>query len=184
MPFFVKIQRKISHLNLRDKMSFIYICCVLVPLVIISMVYYEIISSKLQYQQLADINHEVERAYYGLESIFDSAEVISDVLYYNDDLYELLDSSYTEMGKKMRTSMSIDHIVKSQLIRESVEDITIYTDNPSLYRSECVVKKTDMVSDAQWLQTFEETGKSLATISYTVILTSNMKSALYGVWII
>ncbi len=166
MPFFVKIQRKISHLNFRDKMSLIYICCVLVPLVIISMVYYEIISSKLQYQQLADINHEVERAYYGLESIFDSAEVISDVLYYNDDLYELLDSSYTEMGKKMRTSMSIDHIVKSQLIRESVEDITIYTDNPSLYRSECVVKKTDMVSDAQWLQTFEETGKSLATISY------------------
>ena len=166
MPLFVKLQKKISNLKFRDKMSFIYICCVLIPLLIISMVYYGIISRKLLHQQLADINHEVERAYYGLENIFESAEVISDSLYYNYELYDLLDSSYTEMGKKMRTSMSIDRIVKSLLIRESIEDVTIYTDNPSLYRSESVVKKTDISSDAAWMEAFEKTGSSMATISY------------------
>lgn len=166
MPLFAKLQKKISNLKFRDKMSFIYICCVLIPLLIISMVYYGIISGKLRDQQLADINHEVERAYYGLENIFESAEVISDALYHNYELYDLLDSSYTEMGKRMLTSMSIDRIVKSLLIRESVENIKIYTDNPSLYRSEFVVKKTDISSDATWMQAFEETESSMATISY------------------
>ncbi len=159
--------RKMNNLKFRSKIVLIYILCVILPLTVISIYYYNDDEIKLKKQNQIDINYAVDRTYYMLSGIFSEMSVISDGLYYNTELYHLLDAQPRTNGEKLENSKQIYSIIYAFEYNNSSESsISVYTDNPYIYRSHGLYKIDDNDGTEGWYDKFLGMSKNSAVVSY------------------
>lgn len=159
--------RQMNNLKFRSKIVLIYILCVILPLTVISIYYYKDVEIKLKKQNQTDVNYAVDRTYYMLSNLFSEMSVISDGLYYNTELYHLLDAQPLTNGEKLENSKQIYSIIYAFEYNNSSESsIAIYTDNPHIYRSHGVYKINDNDGTDGWYDKFLSMSKNSAVVSY------------------
>ncbi|WP_224724198.1 sensor histidine kinase [Paenibacillus vietnamensis] len=146
--------RKLSlhHVKLRDKMLLLYFLCVLIPIVLTNVIFYNVTSGNFKNQKMKDIAVTVEKAKNDLRAQIDIALGISSVLNTDYFLNDSLEKVYAS-DKDYVESYNADIVWilnKYSPVYKSIKQITIYTDNPTIIGGGYVIPITDDVKRTDW----------------------------------
>lgn len=147
----------LKNLPFRKKMMVIYIICVIIPFVVLSVFYYSVAVNKIEKQNISDLKYTVAGARNNIQNSIDNVIMISDMIYSNKDISRLISSN--ENDNMLLVANELDERVTSFKVNEFIEDIDIYTQNDVLYRSS-VIKKIGTEKE-EWLEKFEAAGVSI-----------------------
>ncbi|MCI3925120.1 sensor histidine kinase [Paenibacillus sp. TRM 82003] len=144
----------LNHVKLRDKMLIVYFLCVLVPIVLTNVVFYTVTTNNIRNQKIEDIGITLEKAKNDMRSQFDVAHGISAVLNTDYFLNESLERHYDSPGEYVDAYHEniFWTVNKYTPAYNSVKNITIYTDNPTIISGGFVLSLTDEVRQAPWFQ--------------------------------
>lgn len=155
----------LRDMSFSGKMIVIYIICVIVPMIIVSVFYYYITTSKINSINIEEVNNSVVNAKSSVQSIVDRALIVSDLIYCDDDIYDNL-LLYKGDGKSLiRSAEALDKRILSYVIADTLERIEIYSSNDYLYRSTTLKKMSD-VKDEKWLNDFIAADKNTNVLTY------------------
>ena len=143
----------LNNISFQRKMIIIYIICVILPIVVLSIFYYAITIKKVDARNVRDIEGALLNAKNSIQTIIDRATLISDLLYDDDDIYKALSLKEGDGKSLIRFSDTLDKKIRSYVINGSLENIDIYSNNEYLYRG-VVLKKMSDVKDEKWLTDF------------------------------
>lgn len=143
----------LNNISFQRKMIIIYIICVILPIVVLSIFYYAITIKKVDARNVRDIEGALLNAKNSIQTIIDRATLISDLLYDDDDIYKTLSLKEGDGKSLIRFSDTLDKKIRSYVINGSLENIDIYSNNEYLYRG-VVLKKMSDVKDEKWLTDF------------------------------
>lgn len=153
----------LKNLCFRKKMLIIYVICVIIPFSVLSVFYYFIAINKIEKQNISDLNYSVEKTRDSIQNVIDSVIMISDLIYSDDDIAGLLSSD--EKNNMILVAGDLDERVTSFVVNNNVvENISIYTTNDILYRSE-VIKK-DGAEGEEWFEIFNKSDVAFMPITY------------------
>lgn len=152
-------------MSFSGKMIVIYIMCVIIPMIVVSIFYYFITRSKVNALNAEEVENSVLHAKGSVQAIIDRALLVSDLIYSDDDIYDNL-SLYEGDGKsQIRSAGALDSRILSYIIADTLERIEIYSSNEYLYRS-TVLKKMSDVKGEKWLGDFLSADKNANMLAY------------------
>lgn len=146
-------------------MVIIYVICVILPIIVLSIFYYAITISKVDARNVREIENALLNAKNSIQTIIDRATLISDLLYDDDDIYNALSLREGDGKSLIRFSDSLDKKIRSYVINGSLESIDIYSDNEYLYRG-VVLKKMSDVKNEKWLTDFLASDDNARVLTY------------------
>lgn len=153
----------LKNLCFRKKMLIIYVICIIIPFSVLTVFYYSITVNKIEKQNISDLNYAIEKTRDSIQNVIDNVIMISDMIYTDEDIFRLLSSD--ENNNMILVAGELDERVMSFVVNNNVvENISIYTTNDALYRSE-VIKKPGVVK-AEWMDVFKASGVSFMPITY------------------
>ncbi|CAM4324094.1 sensor histidine kinase [Paenibacillus alkaliterrae] len=149
----------LNHVKLRDKMLLIYFLCVLIPIVLTNVIFYNVTTNNVKNQKMKDIAITVEKARNDLRSQIDIALGISAVLNTDYFLNESLERIYKTDGEYVDSyNTDIVWILnKYSPVYKSIKQITIFTDNPTIIGGGYVIPITEKVENAEWYREINQT---------------------------
>lgn len=155
----------LKDMSFSGKMLVIYIICIIIPIITVSIFYKFITTSKINSINAKEINNSVLNAKSSVQSIIDRALLLSDLIYYDDDIYENLYLN-EESGKSLlRSAGELDERILSYVIADTLEGIEIYSSNDYLYRSTTLKKMSD-AKGTKWLDDFIAADKNINVLAY------------------
>lgn len=146
-------------------MIIIYIICVILPIIVLSIFYYAITIKKVDARNIRDIESSLLNAKNSIQTIIDRATLISDLLYDDDDIYNALSLKEGDGKSLIRFSDALDKKIRSYVINGSLESIDIYSNNEYLYRG-VVLKKMSDVKNEKWLTDFLASDDNAKVLTY------------------
>ena len=158
--------RGVKNLSFKTKLTVIYIICVFIPLLLMSIFYYNISVSRIEHQQNDNLNYDIEKSSTALSNQFDRIVFISDMLYCNDKLYKLLDLGKMTLSESLDASNQIEEFCTYFKSNTFINSVNIYSDNPNLLRGSALVKTGDIPSGSVWYNEYLKSNSGTAVISY------------------
>lgn len=158
----------LNHVKLRDKMLLIYFLCVLIPIVLTNVIFYNVTTNNVKNQKMKDIALTVEKARNDLRSQIDIALGISSVLntdYFLNESLERLYKTDSEYINSYNTDI-VWILNKYSPVYKSIKQITIYTDNPTIIGGGYVIPITEKVENSEWYREINQT-------SYPIVVRSS-----------
>lgn len=152
-------------MSFSGKMIVIYIMCVIVPMIIVSVFYYFITTSKINALNAEEIENCVLHAKGSVQAIIDRALLVSNLIYSDEDIYENLSLCDGDGKSQIRSAGELDNRILSYLIADTLERIEIYSSNEYLYRSTALKKMSD-AKDEKWLNDFLAADKNANVLTY------------------
>ncbi|HUC93710.1 MAG TPA: sensor histidine kinase [Paenibacillus sp.] len=148
----------LNNVKLRDKMLLIYFLCVLLPIVLTNVIFYNVTTINVKNQKMKDFSLAVEKARNELRDQIDTALGISAVLNTDYFLNESLERSYATDGEYVDAYHSdiIRTLNKYSPVYQSIRRITIYTDNPTVISGGYVNSITPQIESGSWFRAMEE----------------------------
>jgi two-component system sensor histidine kinase YesM len=142
----------LNNIRMRDKMLVIYFSCVFLPLLIISLIFYNMTTSNMKSQIIDDTNRTIEQVKNEFAREVEGTMEISSLFYTDHLLNEVIDTEYTQPAKYVG---AYDGYVRRILnayspIYNAVGEITIYVDNPTLLYSGGVNLIDEKVKEYGW----------------------------------
>ncbi|MBU9712963.1 sensor histidine kinase [Evansella tamaricis] len=140
-----------NNIRLRNKLLILYIFCVFFPIVVTNIVFYNVTTTNIKNQKMHDVNLVLDQITYDFISVVDQAVGISAGFYTDSRLYEYFDENYER---------TIDYIEAYDFyLREynsytplyySIQDISFYTNNPTVLYAGGVRPITDITKEQEW----------------------------------
>lgn len=160
---------KLNNIRLRNKFLMLYIFCVLIPIVITNVSFYNVTSNNVRDQRMQDISRALEQIKNEFRMKIEDAVSISTVLLPDYSLNLYLDKDYEHPTVYVA---EYDAYVRRMLsgympVYTTVHNIRIYVDNPSLLHSGAVGYLTDEVKQSVWYQALEHTASGNPVIVRT-----------------
>lgn len=155
----------LRNLPFSKKLLLIYFACVIVPLTLVSVFFFGVTIMKWEAKGWADIERNVNNVKYDIQQLFDKALLNVDYIYYNNNLYDLLEVTEEESSEYLNIAMEIDSMLQPFMINDTTQDVKIFTSNEHLYRSSVIKKKEDLW-DESWYPEFSAKGLPVALTSY------------------
>ncbi len=146
----------ISDMTFIKKMIFIYILCILCPLLTISVYYYRISSQSAKEQKKESFEKTIEAAAKGIEDCINSAIIDGEYLGVNDTIYRMLSTKSGDRYDFYSVASNIDSMVRGFNSLGVVDSLMIYCDNPFLYRNSSVIFLDENLRNEQWYRNFKE----------------------------
>lgn len=152
----------LKNLNFGKKMLLIYVVCVIIPFAVLSIFYYFITINKIEKQNIVDLNYSIEKTGNSLDNIIDNVIMISDMIYSNGDIYNLLSSDGSE--NMIIVADKLDEKITSFAANNIIGNISIYTANDALYRSASI--KKNFSENEEWMRLFKDSGNKVMPLAY------------------
>lgn len=140
-----------NNIGLRNKLLFIYICTVFIPITLTHIVFYHVTTNNIKDQKRSDISLSLKQIASDFRLAVDDAVGISSMLYTDYELYNFLEKRYGN---------TIDYIhAYNDYYREisiqapsyaSVHSINLYTDNETVLYNGGIKKIDTLVKDSHW----------------------------------
>ena len=146
----------LNNYSIKKKLSIIYVVCVLIPLIITDSVVYLTIEHNLKKEQQANMEHVIERVEYNIKSDVESAISVSNYLYTDSKLNDLITTKYSnemEFYDKYSQMMQ-SNVIKYYFSNQKVYKVNIYTSNNSIISGSDFFKLTDEVRKESWYKQF------------------------------
>ena len=152
----------LKNLNFGKKMLLIYVVCVIIPFAVLSIFYYFITINKIEKQNIVDLNYSIEKTGNSLDNIIDNVIMISDMIYSDGDIYNLLSSDGSE--NMIIVADKLDEKITSFAANNIIGNISIYTANDALYRSASI--KKNFSENEEWMRLFKDSGNKVMPLAY------------------
>lgn len=124
----------LNNVRLRNKMLLMYVLSVFIPVVATNVVFYAITTGNIRHQKMNDISVAVKQIRDELQGSINAAAGISTVLYNDSLLWEYVGQRYDNPADYVEHYNSYISLMleKYSPLYETIQAITIYTDNDSI----------------------------------------------------
>lgn len=159
----------LNNYSIKKKLSIIYIICVLIPLIITDSIIYFTTEDNLEKEQRINLEHVMERIEYNIKSDVESAISVSNYLYADSKLNDLITTKYEEEKDfyEKYNMMLQSNVIKYYFNNQKVYKINIYTSNNTIISGSNFFKLTDDVRKEDWYKKYKENnGNMTLTTGY------------------
>ena len=154
----------LKNLPLSRKMLVIYISCVIVPVMILSIFYYHISKTGIQRQEKKDLESAVVKSENSIQSIMDKTVLVRELIAYDSEVADILAIDGESEKSLIKASNSLDSKALPYKTNDFLESLRIYSKNPYLYSS-TVHRRMSELEKTGWIEKY-----GLKSGSYCVFL--------------
>lgn len=149
---------RLDNIRLRNKMLIVYIFCVLLPIVLTNVVFYQVTTNNVKNQRMRDISRALEQVRNEFRGEIDVAVRVSDVFITDYLLNEILETEYASPLDYIAAYDSYFRKILNSYtpLYTSMQNIKIYLDNPTLLHSGGVGNLTYQVRNSDWYRALEK----------------------------
>ncbi|MFE9276679.1 sensor histidine kinase [Paenibacillus glucanolyticus] len=142
----------LNNVRLRDKMLLMYFLAVFLPILITNLIFYNVTSGSVREQRIQDITVALEQMKNEFRREVEDALEISSVFYTDVQLNEIVETGYDHPADYIEAYDSyLRRILNSgSAVYNSVSEITVYVDNPTLLYSGGINYIDDQVKEEAW----------------------------------
>ena len=158
-PFF-------QNLSFRKKILSIYVVCVLLPIFTLTIFYYCATNYKIEVQTNKEFMQDLDKTTDNIQKLIDNVSLLSDQIYYDDEIYSLLEYKDGQMYDFIKIARRIDSIPYSFQLNKFVTDVGFYTKNDSLYRSVSLRKFDKNILKSKWYNEFINSKQNFMVTTY------------------
>lgn len=135
----------------------IYFVCVLIPVVLTNIIFYQITSNNVREQKLRDTSRAIEQIRNEFYAQVEAIAGISAVMYNDSLLLEYLEENYEQPAEYVQNyhAYIVGMLEKYSPVYNAIQAITIYSDNDSLVFGGRVRPITDEVRASEWYRRIE-----------------------------
>ena len=156
----------LNHIRLRDKWMLIYLFCVLAPIVLTNVIFYNVTTSNIRNQKIHDADIAIEQHQRELRAIIDEAAGISYLYYIDPILNEHLNHTYQSSIEYVEAFVSAKGVFyRSEQATRTIESTIIYTNNPTILSSGIIMPLSESIMKSGWYTRFME-----SNVSYPVLI--------------
>lgn len=142
----------LNNVRLRDKMLLMYFLAVFLPILITNLIFYNVTSGSVREQRIQDITVALEQMKNEFRREVEDAMEISSVFYTDHQLNEIVEKVYDHPADYIEAyDTYLRRILNSgSAVYNSVGEITVYVDNPTLLYSGGINYIDDQVKKEAW----------------------------------
>jgi len=158
----------VNDIPLRHKFLLIYLLCVLLPIIIVNLFFYQRNSASIRIREEDNLRKSIERASGELIGMIDEGVALSHALANDDSLYEALDRTY---GSPVEYYDEYYNFLRTKLVRymsanPNVLEIRIYTDNETIMTGANYYVIGSLSADLPWLEQLRQSGENFILTAY------------------
>jgi len=148
----------LDNIRLRNKMLIVYIFCVLLPIMLTNVVFYQVTTNNVKNQRMRDIARALEQVKNEFRGEIDVAVRVSDVFNTDYILNEILETEYKSPVDYVAAYDSyLRRILNSYTpLYTSMQNIKIYLDNPTMLHSGGIGYLSYRTRNSDWYRALEE----------------------------
>lgn len=148
----------LDNIRLRNKMLIVYILCVLLPIVLTNVVFYQVTTSNVKNQRMRDISRALEQVKNEFRREIDDAVRVSSVFSTDYFLNEILETEYESPLDYIAAYDSYLRRILNNYIPSytSMQNIKVYLDNPTVLNSGGIGYLSYRVRNSDWYRVLEE----------------------------
>lgn len=164
----VSILHRLNDIPLKYKFLLIYFLCVLLPILVINLFFYQRTSAEIRVRELDNLRRSIERASGELNGIIEESVALSRSVASDAVINEVLDRTYVSPVEYFVTYY--DHL-RNNLTRytstyPNISDIRIYTDNESIQTGSNYYVIGSMGGNLHWLEQFAMRDGDVHLVAY------------------
>ncbi len=161
-----KFHQYMNNIALNRKLTILYVCCVLLPLVVTdSVVLYIVVNNQHTKQQHA-MENEASAIQYSLTNSIEYAAATAKQIYMNEYIERYLNCEY---AGPLAYVEAYQDFVKTTLFKGGAgmdnSIITMYADNPTIVNGS-EFSQLSAIENAEWYRNFEESGRDTMLYFY------------------
>ena len=157
-----KIIQKLNSFTLFQKMTIIYITCIIIPLCAIFAFYYSATVSKVKADNEKNVRIQTENVAKEIKDEFFQLMAWTSGLYLDEKLYSILNDEYIVYSKRKEVIDYVsDSIGRSHQLHASSADLKIYTDNDTLFSGEDLLLLSEKDKTELWYKNHKESGRNV-----------------------
>ncbi len=161
-----RIIKTIKNANLKNKLIYIYVGGIAIPIVILSLIYCWFAISNTRENMKHELEYDISEIAGNIEKSIEQGSGISDRVYYDTSLMNILKKNNGDFYDYIEAAKQIDLVARYHMQYDSVEKITIYTHNDNLYRSGVLARFEDITNDGGWYDAYLKKNQDISFISY------------------
>jgi len=165
-----RLPLRLDNIRLRNKMLIVYFFCVLFPIVLTNVVFYQATTNNVREQRIQDISRALEQVRNEFRAEVDAAIRVSDVFVSDYILNDILEKEYEGPVDYVEAYDSYFRKVLNSYtpMYTSMQNIKIYLDNPTMMHSGAIGRLTSEVRESDWYRELEEVVGSTPVLLRTV----------------
>lgn len=125
----------LKNLPLARKMLFVYIFCVILPVMVLSTYYYRESENSLHESEMKDMESAVVKSENAVQSVMDRVVFIGEMIMYDDEIHEILSMNGEGGESLIKAAGTLDDKMLHYITSGFADSIIIYSNNPHLYNS-------------------------------------------------
>lgn len=152
-----RLENRIDNYNIKKKFYYLYIICILFPLIITDsiIVYIVIRSEKIsQYKEMENAANAVQ---YSLSNTVEQAEDFAQIIYMNRYVNELLDREYKNDYDYVTSYYDFFKDARFDMNGQNYAKVTMYSDNDTIINGGAF-SKISRDADLDWYKSFKNSG--------------------------
>ncbi|QJC51106.1 sensor histidine kinase [Paenibacillus albicereus] len=144
----------LNHVRLRKKMLIVYVVCVLVPIVLTNIVFYQVTTHNVRQQKLSDISAAMDQVRRDFLDQMDVAAGISSIFYTDARFNEAIERSYATSSDYVDAYYADIYptMYRYSPIYKAIRDVAVYSANPTIVGGGGIRPITEEVEAASWYQ--------------------------------
>ena len=158
----------INDIPLKMKFLFIYVFCVLIPILTINALFYVRISANAEAQQNKNLQISVDRAGYEMQQMINECVAIGNTVAADRVINELLDRNYADYGDYYDSYNDVlrDKLRQYTNLHSYISWLGVYTSNPTIQNggSYFSIRPADRTSD--WYRNINSTKEKVLLVSF------------------
>jgi len=160
------LRPSLDNVRLRDKMLLLYFMCVFLPIVVTNVVFYNVTTTNVKSQRMQDIARAIEQVKNEFRAEVETVVALSTVFYTDNNVNEIMDDDYARPQDYIE---KYDYYLRRILNPgyNSVQNIKIYADNPTIIHSGGIGLLTDEVKRSNWYRAVRASDASLPLLIRT-----------------
>ena len=175
-----RLINKLNSFTLFQKMTIIYITCIIIPLCAIFVFYYSATVGKIKADNVENVKLQAENVANEIKDEFFQLMAWTSGLYLDENLYKFLNEEYTTYSQAKALIDYIDSgINRSYQLHDTSADIKIYTDNKSIFSSEHLLKFRESEKNSEWYKKHINGGTNVSVFINEEILSDGINAKKY-----
>lgn len=168
--FFIKIinnlQANINNKKIRTKTIYLYVFCVLIPVIITNFLIINYALSAAREEKQRNINNIIEAVKYEIVSSYESAVMVLVDVYANSSIYNFLDTQYVNDGSYLNAYNRVfNNYVFNASTKFLVSGITLYSDNRTMISGGRYFR-IDHIKNQEWYKQFAQSDRDIFIYPY------------------
>lgn len=164
--FYERLLFQINNRNIRAKTIFLYIFCVLVPVLITNIFVIGNAMKAAYNEETENINNIANSVSNDISTFLENAAYLTVDIYASNSIYKFLDTRYTSNSKFLQEYNKVfDNYVFYASTKYLISDITLYSDNPTMLNGGRYYR-IDTIRKEEWYKNFIESKADLFIYPY------------------